>query len=201
MNVEEPLLIDSVDLNYKEYKYMMFMMPILLDAKCVVETGLGSGHSTKIFLEALSMLNPPRVLHTFELYPNRHYPSDQVINEINNWLKLKQGIEWKLHIMDSAKGGSVFKEPCIDLLYLDSDHAYNHIINELNSFAPFLTDKAVIFTHDSFPTNPHAHYSQIAGGNPSDTYFALKDWSKNKGWKLIALRYPEGMTILFRDRK
>lgn len=191
---------------FNELHYLMFMLPIVLDARVIVETGLGGGDSTRLHLAALSeMYNPEtRELHTWE---NNGHQWGDVEREVR---KLGLPPKWTVHREDStrlrdATDSLHFSLHPIDYLFLDSDHAYLTVTRELEAFTPFLSDRAVIATHDAWPATECAHASFIDvrsdKGRPSTTYWAFKDWrAKTPGWKLTLLAYPEGLAILTRER-
>jgi len=177
-------ILDEIEkADYNEYRYLMFMLPILLDAKTVVETGLALGHSTRIFLAGLSHLPEPqnRVLHTFELYPENCNPESVK--------SLGFPARWELHVADSTKSKGVITTP-IDLLYLDADHSYENVTAELESFADMVRSGGIIMTQDYWPGKqdyPH----------PNVTWKALHDWGEPRGWKDLLFKTPEGMTVLY----
>lgn len=48
--VQFPVLEEVEKQDYANYRHMMFTLPIALNAVNIVETGLGNGHSTRIFI-------------------------------------------------------------------------------------------------------------------------------------------------------
>jgi len=193
-----PILTSIDHPDYREYSHMMFTLPLVLNAKTVVETGLSKGISTRIFLESLSKMSSPRELHTYEHQVNR----EDCKEAIESILKLPHSRMWTLHDVDSTD--TTWEGGKIDLLFLDSDHSYLTIIKELSVFNSHLSDKAIIFTHDSWPRSDipahmlrNSKYGEI---RPTDTYWALKEWGEVNGWKNVLFQYPEGMTLLFREK-
>lgn len=190
---------DIVAPNYGEYYYLMHTLPIVLDAKTVVETGLGWAHSTKIFLEGLSALTQPRSLHTYTL--------ETVFGgiPIGDTEKLVRDLNfptpWILHVQDSVEGANQWTGPKIELLYLDSAHELQHVANELNAWLPHLADKAVVFTDDIWCQNtPHAALNvRNPGVCPTDPYWSFDDFANvHPEWKQVTFSYPEGKAFLFR---
>ena len=178
--------------DYDQFFYAMFTLAYLKKCKVIVETGLGFGGSTRIWLEALSRLPNPqdRILHTFDLdEPVFHGTAEKIE-------ALKFPAKWTLHILDSKKGG-LYLNQSIDLLYLDSDHQYSTVMAELGTFEQWLKPDAVIMAHDACPASEHASFTHGLG-NPSDTYLALRDWGEPKGYDVLLYTHPNGMTLLSR---
>jgi hypothetical protein len=170
-----------VPVNYDHYAPMLYMIPFLLDAKVVVETGLGEACSTHIFLTALSNLNNPeeRTLHTYEIAPKA-----ESVDKIKNQ---NYKPKWVLHSQDSIQGGNEWQGP-INFLYLDSDHGVNHVYNELNAWARHLDARAVIVSDDTWINN-----------GPDLALQGMRKWlSENNSWKEFTFIYPKGQTVLYR---
>ncbi|MHB8153977.1 MAG: class I SAM-dependent methyltransferase, partial [Bacillati bacterium] len=113
--------------------------------------------------------------------------------------------EWILHRQDSAEGGKVFFNESggrkVDLLYLDSDHTYKHVMNELESWQSTLADKCIIFTDDTWHENePHRAINlRNPGQYPTDVYWAFHDFAEKYDiWKEVNFSYPLGKSFLFR---
>lgn len=171
--------------DYPQFRYLMFMLPIVLKAKTIVETGLGQGHSTVIFLEACRFLGNCK-LYTYEIDLNRSDTS--VACKRVGELGLS---EWWTPIEnDSVHGGREWSEGEIDILYLDSDHGLEHVYNELKAWIPHVSKDGVVFSHDTFPGNPDHR--------PATALQAFTRFANEKGYKLINLEEPEGMCFLIR---
>lgn len=169
--------------NYDEFYYLLFMLPLVINAKIVVETGLHVGNSTRIFLESSKIGN-------FKVYTVdiKDYPETRRrIRELGlteNWTFIQK---------DSVQLAKEWLNNPIDLLFLDSHHSYEHVKAELESWLPHLSDKAIILCHDTTPQEKHEMYST---GGPKR---ALKEFAENhKEWMLINLKYGQGLGILIR---
>jgi len=170
---------------YPEYRYLMFMLPIVLNARIIVETGLGVGLSTVIFLEACRFLDACK-LYTYEININKEdtLKARKRIAELGltNW--------WTLIEKDSVEGGKEWNRGKIDILYLDSCHDTQHVYNELKAWEPHVRDGGVIFSHDSFPSIPVPETAK-----PLE---AFKRYAKEKNYRVINLKTPQGMCFLIR---
>lgn len=193
------VLEDIVANNYDQYYYMMFALPIALNARTIVETGLCWGHSTRIHLEALSFMDQPRLLITCELDSEKY---NDIANQIRS-LNLKA--QWDLYYGNSVTRAESWKQTYgdtkIDYLYLDSDHSYEHVTNELNAFYPYLSKRCLIMGDDTWNQNePHAYFNKRNPGKyPTDVYWAFYDWwQKHQEFKILNFSYPEGKVIIIR---
>lgn len=164
-----PVLEGVEKQDYANYRHMMFTLPIALDAVNVVETGLGNGHSTRIFLESLAQLSGIRWLHTFEIIPIEEVVSD--IRELIIRSYDENNLRWTLHVGDSiasmSQGYMFFGNNPIDLLYLDSAHDYETVFKELKAFAPYLSLKAWILLDDVYIDD-----------HTTEVYRAAQDWTQ-----------------------
>lgn len=169
----------------------MFMMPILLDAKVVVETGFGRGHSSRILLESLNQLKGKRYLCTFELeditsdIPAGQYHKDykEILYYLYPEPEKEYNVQWiifdRFRASESAIG--MIDYPPIDLLYLDSDHSYENVCEELEIFKFYLSKKAVILLDDATQNN-----------ELTDVYKAAHTWALAHDWKELLFTETRG---------
>jgi cephalosporin hydroxylase len=199
MEPQFPILEITERNDYNSYRHMMFMMPILLDAHCIVETGLGHGHSTRIWLESLAQFprdGKTRYLMTYEIQPMLDVLQDcqRVAREL--------GVEFycvEEAAVEALKHSKIFQP--IDLLYLDSDHHYENVCGELEGFKPYLSSKAIILLDDAWsfgapleiPNYSTVYHTKHPGQNPSDVYYAAKEWADKNGWKTMLFTETRGL--------
>ena len=171
----------------------MVVLPILLNAKVVVETGLGvgmgetGGSSTGIWLRSMDRLSSPetRTLYTFEIENNAE--SNTIVEKVRG-LGLRP--KWNVIFTDSRNPNPPLPpDLSIDLLYLDAGHDYRSVSAELAVFSPFLTDSSLVLTDDSL--NDHEQ-------SPTDTYQALRDWADARGWATLFFTKSVGMTLCYK---
>lgn len=167
--------------NYDQLRNMMFIIPIVLQAKIVVETGLHMGHSTRIFLKAMEYTDGHLFTYDYQDYPETR-------NAIKN-----EGFDtsrWTFRLMEAVEGGKQWKDGKIDLLYLDDHKIKSHVIEELTVWSQHLSPKAIILIHDTM------HKDSTAQG-----IIAADEWIKTSKWKLLNINEPEGMGILYHFRR
>jgi predicted O-methyltransferase YrrM len=174
-----------------EYRYLLFTLPIIMKAKTIVETGLGQGNSTIIFLEACRFLGDCK-LYTFEININKEdtLPARKRISEL--------GLEpwWTLIEKDSVQAGREWSYGKIDVLFLDSHHSYEHVKAELEAFKPHLSEKAVILCHDIHPAPEHQTHEMYKTGGPLR---AIKEFqNRNPEWNFLDFTAYNGMGVLIR---
>lgn len=198
---------NHIDTEYPEYRYMMHLIPILLDAHQVVETGLGAGYSSTIHLEGLSTLPNPetRRMDTFDHRnaQDRDFldrPYQESIDIIRSY-NLKA--QWTPHLgIDGIDAGRQWSGPKIDYLYLDSDHGYRQVKGEIDAFYDKMARRCVIMTDDVWGENaPHeAINSKNHGQYPYDTYYAFKDFYEAHPGEFLffSYSYPQGKSLLVR---
>lgn len=183
---------------FANYRHMMFMLPILRNAKLIVETGLGDGHSTRIWLESLSQLKGTRYLITYEIDPKK-----EVVGEVQK-LAHDFGIEYYCTVEKAteALNHSTLFMP-IDILYLDSDHSYDNVYAELQAFKQYIYHHTVIVSDDAWAFGDGLKQLSKDGENPTDAARAVKDWIANQydsGWKTLQFTetrgfYPENIGV------
>jgi len=174
-----------------------------LNADVVVETGLSMGDSTTIFLEALSRLIPQRVLHTYEL-PREEKTLKYVEDRIRGY---NLSACWRMHWMDSIEGAKCYDGDEINLLYLDSDHTYEQVWNELTEWSKHMAPYGMILGDDIWImgnppdgdlTTHDRIYKRNPLTNPCDVYWAFHEWAEKNNWKELAFTYPHGKIILYK---
>lgn len=208
MNINDLLKMPGKDYPQEDqYQFLLYMLPILMNARVIVETGLGPGITTRIFLSALSLSGHDTELHTYELYPEREAPKEAIPLICSLNFKAK----WWLHTnVDSVYGAQTwsFANQNVDILYLDSDHAYQHVLNELKEWYINLNEKCVVIVEDTYPrpwnTFTEQQRKEIVstynnGELPADPYWAMHNFFKDKPeWNLIDFTIPEGKTLALR---
>lgn len=163
---------------YHPFRNMMYVLPIILDAKVVVETGLARGHSTEIFLRALKHTDGH--LWTYDI---KEYP-----DTVRKLEGKKLTGRWTFMHTDSVEGGKTWNGKKISLLYLDSHHGANHVYNEFEVWSPYVTN--CILVHDTRHHNLDAPTRSLEGIG--------KIVRKYKSWNFTNLNDPLGMGVLWR---
>lgn len=123
----------------------MFSLPLILQARIIVETGLSRGLSTQIFLEAVELLNNSGIasmLFTIDIED-----SPETRKRLHD---LKLDNYWQFIMDDSIKASEkwISLYSPIDLLYLDSDHSKAHVTRELQVWGQLVRKGGIILVDD-----------------------------------------------------
>lgn len=159
---------------------MMFALPIALYAQVIVETGVARGHSTELFLNALQ-------------YTGGHLWSYDIKFYQDTYNKLrKKGLtdRWTYHVLNSVEGAEKWKDPPIDLLYLDSNHACNYVKREMEAWTPHLRKDGLMMVHDLTPDRDVPFERSMKG-----ILMFLED---HPDWNFVTLLGSQGMGLLWR---
>lgn len=65
--------------------------------------------------------------------------------------------------MDTVKAASFFADRCFDLVFIDSDHSYEHVKRELGAWLPKLRRGGVAMGHDYVPASAQPRFPDWAG--------------------------------------
>lgn len=184
MSVYLPLHDETIKEEYGKFRYMMFVLPIALRAKIIVETGLSHGFSTQIFCEAAKLIGAKVVTYDIEDFPETRGRIGE----------LGLSFVWQFIQQDSVEGGREWREGKIDLLFLDSNHATNHVKEELKVWIPHLSENGIVLVHDT--------YNPVPEKRPDYALVGAEEFIKeNEGWLIMNLRHECGMVVMWRGDK
>ena len=153
------------------------LVTLVLKAKIVVELGTGSGWVGERVLEALEVTNG--LYYTIDLHPNQE-PVKSAVQK----LLAKHPTRCIFIPGDSIEVGRAWDKGNIDVLICDSDHSYDRVFGELNTWAKF--NPKVCFIHDTFDVN-----NQL--GPP---YHAAKDYAEKNGKLFFNYSFPHGLGVI-----
>jgi len=111
----------------------------LIRPKCVVETGVANGFSTRQILESFK---------EFELYDSRLFSFD--IDPKVFTVELERNPQFNKVIIDSASSflSAMHKIGSVDLFYHDSDHSYENQLLEYDAAWRLLSNDGVLISDD-----------------------------------------------------
>ena len=84
------------------------------------------------------------------------------------------------------------KQIQIDMLFIDADHSKEAVLNDFNTFFPFVTSHGLILLHDSHPKDEE----QCKPGLCGTGYQAIEELSKKTDqYEMMTIPVPPGLTI------
>lgn len=135
----------------------LFIQSLSIRPKLIVELGVGHGESTFVWERMARICNS--VIVSVDIDDCSHISSYKDWNFIQ-----KDDISFAKEFAGWCSNKDL--EPKIDVLFIDTSHLYEHTVEEIAAWFPFLSDKAKVFFHDT---------------NMTKIYFR-KDHSMGLGW-------------------
>ncbi|MEM8487974.1 MAG: class I SAM-dependent methyltransferase [Bacteroidota bacterium] len=187
-----------------EHLAMLFAETIRMRPKLIVEMGVRGGESTFAFERAAQFSDATLLsididdCESASSYPHWHFlQADDIAfsKEFPAWCK-NQGIE-----------------PKVEVMFIDTSHFYDHTVQEIEHWFPYLADHAIVFFHD---TNMQDIYRRRDGSlgrgwqNDRGVIRAVEDYFKKSfdetrdfvhvepGWIIRHYAHNSGMTVLER---
>ena len=148
----------------------------------ILEWGTHTGKSARIFYEAAAYLNLRTQIHSVDLPPDKEHIEN--IHEASQRGMFVRGLPVALHLGDGLTiARKVLPEvnPNLPLFFVDGDHSYASVKNELDGIKK-LALRAVVLAHDTFWQGPESGYN-------CGPYEALSEFTKQ-------YRLPLQSTIL-----
>lgn len=144
-----------------------------------MELGTGSGISADAFLTGLRITNG--VLYSIDLYPERE-PVKSTIQ------RLKSNTHFIFIHSDSVEVSKAWKNKKIDILYVDSDHSYDHVLEELTQWGKF--EPQVTLVHDILGPDD----------NKGAPYFACEKYAEKSGVTFYPMTgFPCGLGVIIHE--
>jgi len=140
-----------------EHLETLFLESLTLKPRLIVELGVAKGESTRVFAQVAKLCG-----------------AKLVGVDINDCSRALDWEEWSFIHKDDLAFAPEFEawcrerqiEPVIDVLFIDTSHYFDHTLEEIRAYFPFLAAHAKVFFHD---TN-------------LGTYLFRKDGSLDLGW-------------------
>jgi cephalosporin hydroxylase len=135
----------------------LFAGSVSIEPETIVELGVRGGESTYVF-ERVAQISQ----------------ADLVSVDIDDCSDISDYQDWHFVQSDDIKFAAQFKNWCddngvdddIDILFIDTSHLYEHTVDEIENWFPHLSDRAIVFFHDT---------------NLSD-YYRREDRTIGQGW-------------------
>jgi hypothetical protein len=140
-----------------EHLVTLFLESLTVKPKLIVELGVGGGESTFVFARVARLCGS--VFVSLDINDRSHVCSYE------DWIFVRQDdIEFARGFGSWCGGRGI--EPLIDVLFIDTSHYFDHTLEEIKAYFPFLSEKAKVFFHDTNLSN----------------FFFRKDGSIDIGW-------------------
>ncbi|HEY1579826.1 MAG TPA: class I SAM-dependent methyltransferase [Terracidiphilus sp.] len=130
----------SIPSDINEHLELMFVETLLLRPRLILELGVRGGASTNIFQRAAAV-SEARIISV----------------DIAECSAVSQYQLWEFVHSDDIEFAGRFSEfcrrrdipPCIDLLFIDTSHYYDHSAQEIEAWFPFLSPRGKVIFHDT----------------------------------------------------
>lgn len=187
------LLIEKT-LNPKEdsdkHTLPIFSLVLASNAKIIIELGSRGGNTLLPFVMGASKTNG--LVYTVDI--------DNCIEQLKEYIPQKYEAYYKFIHQDAIKFLEGWdKSKKADLILIDDWHSYDQVKKELELLKDMITEKSLIFLHDTMyqKTEPFYHISndisgEWANGAPAKAVLELPLIS----WEYVTLPWNNGLTIL-----
>ncbi len=119
---------------------LLFYEAITQKPKLIVELGIRGGESTFVFERAARLCDATLLSVDIE-------PVGQ-LSDYPKWHFVEaDDIEFSKHFMDWCREKQI--SPSIDLLFIDTSHLYEHTLQEIKHWFPYLAPQAKVIFHDT----------------------------------------------------
>ncbi len=127
---------------------MMAMQEIIWDIKpdLIIETGIAHGGSLIFYASILELLGKGRVLG-IDIDIREHNRKEIEAHPMYRRIKMIQGSSLNQEVLEQVKEEA--KDCNTILVCLDSNHTHEHVLQELNLYAPFVTAGSYIVVFDT----------------------------------------------------
>jgi len=154
--------LKKTDIN--DHLITLFIESIKIKPKLIVELGVRGGEST-FALERVAKVCNAKLISVDIVDCSK-------VSSYKDWIFIKSDdIKFAKEFKKWCKENNI--EPQIDILFIDTLHLYEHALQEIKHWFPFLSDRSKVFFHD---TNTKGIYQRKDGSK------GVVSWN-NPGWR------------------
>ncbi len=140
-----------------EHLETLFVETLTMNPKLIVELGVAKGQSARVFSRVAKLCGAK--------YVSVDITDCSRAVDWDGWLFVqKSDVEFAKEFAAWCRERQI--EPVIDVLFIDTSHYFDHTLEEIRAYFPFLAEHAKVFFHD---TN-------------MSTYIFRKDGTVDLGW-------------------
>ncbi len=162
---------------------MIAMQEIIWDVKpdLIIETGIAHGGSLIYYASLLELIGSGEVLG-IDIDIREHNKKEIESHKMYKRIKMIQGSSIDNKIVEEVKKYAKGKEKI--LVVLDSNHTHEHVLQELNAYAPLVSLNSYIVVFDTIVEDlPEGYFSQKRpwgiNNNPKTAVFEFLKSNKN----------------------
>lgn len=167
------MLEDYENSNIVDHLPTLYFLTIEFNLKKTIELGTRDGNSTLTLTEASSKING----HVWSVDVDDCLDAKRVIGDasLEKYCTFIQG--------DDMEIGKNWKET-VDHIFIDTSHAYQHTLDEINLFEPLLKPRGFLTFHDtrSFPGVTRAIRDYLKN---TDKKFTFYNYFNNNGFAIL----------------
>ncbi len=149
-----------------------------LDFKIGVEVGVAAGEYSEILCKA----NPQMKIYGVD--PWKPLEGYRDYTHQSTFDKLRRGAEARLNslpnyefILDTSMAALPrFENNSVDFVYIDADHSFNHVANDVHEWLKKLKPGGIISGHDYFKPGNHARIHVVQAVNGYTSSWGIKPW-------------------------
>lgn len=158
---------------------LLYALPVMLDAKVILELGTGEGNSTLSFVSAVQVTKG--IVYSVDIDKERQDKVKEIFRE-----EMARNEIMFIHA-DSIEYVNQWNGKQIDFLLCDTDHAYKRVYGELTTWGKYMRKRGIMTVHDT-------------DHEVSPTYKAARDYAEQTNKGFINLPHSEGLALIF-ERK
>ena len=164
-------IIKGTDIS--EHLTTLFFLTVEFNLKRILELGVRGGISSIALNEAVSKIGG----HVYSI------DIDDCMSAVNKLKKLELDQNWTFQQGNDIEIGKKWNKE-LDLIFIDTSHSYNHTLEELKIFEPFLVTNGFITFHDTreFPGVLRAIKDFL---NESESKFRFYNYFNNNGFAIL----------------
>ena len=142
----------------------------------VAEVGVNRGDFSELILK----ITEPEQLHLIDIWNSVMYPGSLLKEVYARFKKPVDGGKVQIHHMLSTEAANDFENGYFDWIYLDANHSYDSVSEELAKYAPKIKHDGIIAGHDYI----QGHWEELCRYGVVE---AVHEFCVKHEWELVCL--------------